>query len=170
MPFGLFNAPATFMRTMDKVFRPYNGKFVINYFDDILFFSRNLEEHVRHLKLVYYALRSNKLFVNLEKSEFCRDMLVFLGNVILAEGVRMDPKKIRAIFEWLTPQSIIYVRIFHGFMNLYKIFIKNFSGVSAPLTKSTKGKSFSWTKAVERSFEHLKRKVTKASILSLPKF
>jgi hypothetical protein len=110
------------------------------------------------------------LFINPEKSEFCKDKLVFLGNVISAGGLSMDPEKIKAILEWPTPRSIIEVKSFHGLVNFYKRFIRNFSGISAPLTNCTRGKVFTWTKEVAVSFEQLKRRVTKAPILTIPDF
>jgi hypothetical protein len=67
---------------MNQVFRLHIGKFIVVYFDDILIFSRNLEENVEHLRKLVDILREERLFINPEKSEFCRDKLVFLGNVI----------------------------------------------------------------------------------------
>ena len=170
MPFGLSNAPASFMRTMNQVFRTHIGKFIIIYFDDILIFSKTMEEHVKHLKVVLDILQTERLFINLEKSEFCKDKLVFLGSVVSTEGLSMDPEKIKAILEWPAPQSITEVKSFHGLVNFYKKFIRNFSGISAPLTDCTRGKMFNWTKAVALSFDQLKKKITEAPILTLPDF
>ena len=170
MPFGLSNAPSTFMRLMNTVLRPYIGKFVVVYFDDILVFSKNKEDHVHHLKVILDVLRKHQLYVNLKKCQFLQESLVFLGFVISAGGVKMDSEKVRAILEWPSPRSITEVRSFHGLATFYRKFIRNFSSIVAPITDCTKGKEFRWTNEAEDNFKLLKKKVTEAPILALPDF
>ena len=97
MPFGLTNAPSTFMRIMHHVLRDFIGRFVVAYFDDILVYSRNLDDHLGHLRQVLPTLRKNTLYANIEKCTFCADNIVFLGFVVGRNRVQMDPEKIKAI-------------------------------------------------------------------------
>ena len=148
MPFGLTNAPSTFMRLMNHVLRKYLGKFVVVYFDDILIYSKDLPEHVQHLRLVFDCLRKEKLFANLEKCTFASDSTVFLGFIVSATGLRVDEEKVRAIREWSQPQTPTHVRSFLGLAGFYRRFVKDFSTIAAPLHELTKKDvTFRWTNA-----------------------
>ncbi|GKV33822.1 hypothetical protein SLEP1_g42272 [Rubroshorea leprosula] len=120
MPFGLSNAPSTFMRFMNQ-------------------------EHLDHLRQVFEVLREQKLYANLKKCSFLTTSVTFLGYIITTQGIKMDPNKIDAIVNWPTPTSMHDVRSFHGLASFYRRFIKNFSSIVAPITDSLKGDKFSWS-------------------------
>ncbi|GKB60699.1 putative reverse transcriptase domain-containing protein, partial [Tanacetum coccineum] len=169
MPFGLTNAPAVFMDLMNRVCKPYLDKFVIVFIDDILIYSKNKEEHGRHLKTILNLLRSEKLYAKFSKCDFWLDSVQFLGHVIDSNGVHVDPAKIEAIKNWAAPTTPTEVRQFLGLAGYYRRFIKEFSLISKPLTKLTqKNKPYVWGDDEEEAFQTLKLKLCSAPILSLP--
>jgi hypothetical protein len=138
VPFGLTNAPSTFMRLMNHVLRAFIGKFVVVYFDDILIYSKSFGEHIDHIRQVLAVLRAEKLYGDIAKCTFCIDRVVFLGFVVTAEGIRVDEEKIKAIKDWPTPANVSQLRSFHGLAGFYKRFVKDFSTIAAPLNNLTK--------------------------------
>jgi hypothetical protein len=172
MSFGLTNAPSTFMRLMNEVLKEFIGKFVIVYLDDILVFSKIVAEHLKHLATVMQRLQQEKLLINMKKSSFMKTELIYLGFFISADVLRMDTDKVEVIKNWPSLKNTFEVRIFHRLASFYRNFIRNFSGISAPMMDTVKKrhKSFHWTEETEKSFNLLKRKITEQPILVLPYF
>uniref|UniRef100_A0A2N9I1S8 CCHC-type domain-containing protein n=1 Tax=Fagus sylvatica TaxID=28930 RepID=A0A2N9I1S8_FAGSY len=113
-------------------------RFVVVYFDDILVYSKSLDEHIEHLHCVLPVLRKEKLYANLKTCSFCLDKVVFLGYLVSGKGLAVDEEKVKAIKEWPTPKSITEVRSFHGLASFYRRFVKDFSTLAAPLTEVIK--------------------------------
>ena len=106
MSFGLANAPAYFMNLMNKVFMDGLDKYVVVFIDDILIYSKDKEEHEHHLRTVLERLRNHKLYAKFSKCEFWLEKIAFLGHIITAEGVAVDPDKVQAVMEWQQPINV----------------------------------------------------------------
>ena len=126
MPFGLTNAPAAFMDLMNRVFSDYLDKFVIVFIEDILIYSKNWEEHERHLKLVLTRLCERKLYAKFSKYQFWLEEVAFLGHVVSKDGVSMDPEKIKVVTEWQRSTSVTEIRSFLGLPGYYRRFVEGF--------------------------------------------
>jgi hypothetical protein len=158
MSFGLTNAPSYFMYLMNKVFMEYLDRFIIVFIDDILVFSKTMEEHEEHLRLELEKLRSNQLYAKFSKCEFWLTEVAFLGHVISAGGVSVDPGKVKDVLNWVPPATVSEIQSFLGLAGYYRRFIKDFSKIAKAMTKLLeKNKAFEWTKDCQASFEELKK-------------
>jgi hypothetical protein len=165
MSFGLTNAPAYFMNLMNKVFMEELDKFVVVFIDDILVYSKSVEEHEQHLRVVLGKLRAHKLYTKFSKCEFWLEKISFLGHILTAEGVAVDPGN----SNWQQPTNVSEIRRFLGLAGYYRRFIEGFSKIARPITELLKKeKKFNWTESCEKSFQELKRRLTTAPVLTLP--
>ena len=167
LPFGLTNAPATFMRLMNDVFRTYLDQFVIIYLDDILVFSRTKEEHASHLKTVLDLLRQHQLYAKAAKCALFKTSVDFLGHVIGGDGIRPDPCKVNAVVNWPQPSTITELRSFLGLANFYRKFMKDYSKTVAPLNDLLKkGASLEqWSTQHDAAFTSVKTLLTTSPTL-----
>ncbi len=122
MSFRLTDAPAAFIDLMNRVFRPFLDPFVLVFIDDILVYSRTEEEHVWYLRMLLQTLREHQLYEKFSKYEFWLESISFLGHVVSSEGIRVDPKKIEVVTNWLTPTTVIKVQSFLGLVGYYRHF------------------------------------------------
>jgi hypothetical protein len=168
MPFGLTNATSYFMDMMNKVFMEFLYKFVVVFIDDILVYSKNNEEHERHLRLIMEKLRENKLYAKFSKCEFWLKKVAFLGHILSKEGIVVDPSKVTAVTEWEPPKNVGEIRSFLGLPGYYWRFIENFSKIAKPMIELLKKeKKLQWTDECEVSFQELKKRLVSAPILCL---
>ena len=157
MPFGLTNAPAYFVDLMNRVFRDQLNKFVLVFVDDILVYSRTEEEHKGHLRIVMEVLRKHQLKAKFSKCHFWRREVRFLGHIVSKQGIAVDPAKVVAVQDWKTPKNATEVRSFLGLAGFYRKFIKDFTKISAPLTRLTKKNlDFAWDIECELLFKGLR--------------
>jgi hypothetical protein len=109
MPSGLTNTPNTFMRLMNEVLHAFIRKFVVVYIDDILIYSKSIDEHNDHLRSVFNALCDAHLFGNIEKCTFCTDRVLFLGYFVTPQGIEVNHAKVEAIHGWPIPKNLSHV-------------------------------------------------------------
>ncbi|GAA0143743.1 hypothetical protein LIER_04353 [Lithospermum erythrorhizon] len=173
MPFGLSNAPSTFMRVMNQVFKPFIGKFLVVYFDDVLIYNPDEETHLQHLRDVLKVLSKEKFYGGPNKCSFMTDSLIFLGYLVFKDGLSVDESKVEVVQDWKTPPTLIEVRSFHGWVSFYRRFIHNFSTIMSPITNCMKGTKFTWTPKASTAFEEIKVRlnyIVMLPVLVLPDF
>jgi hypothetical protein len=140
MPFKLTNVPRIFIRLINYILRAFIGRFAVVYFDDILIYSKGLDEYIDHLRQVLDVLRKEILYHNLKKYDFCMEKIVYLGYVVSTTSIEMDEAKIKVMKEWYAPKMVSEVGSFQGLASFYRRFVKDFSIIVDSLTKIIKKK------------------------------
>lgn len=156
MPFGLTNAPAQFQAHMQSIFADLLDISVVIYLDDILIFSKTIEEHRQVVRDVLQRLKNHGLYVKLSKCEFHCSSVEFLGMIVSSQGLEMCKDKIQTMEDWPIPKNIKEVQSFLGFANFYRQFVQDYSRIAVPLTTLTrKDQSFLWTDQAQGAFNEL---------------
>jgi len=154
---------------MNKVFMDYLDTFVAIFIDDILIYSKSEADHEKHLRLVLQRLREHQLYAKFSKCEFWIDEVPFLGHIISNGGIAVGPSTVKDVLDWKVPQNVKAVRSFLGLAGYYRRFIENFSKIVKPLTSLLeKSVDFRWTDEHQMAFDELKKRLTKAPVLTLP--
>ncbi len=170
MPFGLCNAPATFQRLMEQVLQGLQWEIAVLYIDDIIVFGDSVKSHLQRLGAVLTRLKAAGLKLKPSKCDLLRKRVPFLGHIVSAGGIEVDPEKIRKVRDWSVPSNLTELRSFVGLCAYYRRFVPNFSTLCKPLFKLTeKGEPFFWGGPQQHAMDKMKELLTTAPILGYPR-
>jgi hypothetical protein len=170
-----------FQSYINNLILDYLDIFCTAYLDDVLVYSNTPKEHTKHVLKVLCWLLDRGLYININKCEFSVKEVKYLGLIMSIEGVKIDPKKVKVILTWETPQLVKDVQAFLGFYGFYQRFIKAFSQLTQPLNKIMKGSKtyitktgkrrvcyqpFKWNPKHKVAFQALKQAFIKAPVLA----
>lgn len=173
MAFGLMNAGQTFQRHVDQMTRDL--PFVFPYIDDMLISSDSESEHLQHLEILFARFKDYGVVINIDKCQFRKKEVRFLGHKVSEAGIFPIPEKVKAIQEYPQPKTVNEVRRFLGLINFYRRFIPHFSEIQAPLhtflvgsKKKKDNTPVNWNDAALRSFEQCKKLLADTTLLAHP--
>lgn len=168
-PFGLKNSPSAFQRLMNEILGEYLDDFVVCYVDDIVVFSKTIEEHIKHLEMVVARFHEYGIQINVKKSEFAVESITYCGFTLMAGKTTLDKSKLSLLTNWPMPENVSAVRSFLGFVGYYRRYIKNFAGIAAPLTELTKKSSeWKWSYIHQNAFDTLRAAMLSSPVLRAP--
>ena len=168
VPFGLAQAPAYFQALISMVLEGLSH-FAIAYLDNIIIFSKNEEEHLQHLEIIFQRLREVGLKLKRSKCSFMKMHIEYLGHLILEKGIEQMPDKLSAIKEMPAPRNPKEIKQFLGLVGYYQKFIPRFWDIAKTLTRLTRhNMTFEWCKKCEFSFQTLKNALCTEPILKYP--
>lgn len=172
MPFGLINAPATFQRVMNQALTGTIGSECFVYLDDIIVFSNDFETHLRKLNTIFQRLKEHKLLIQLDKTEFLKTHVLYLGHTLSADGLGLQQIKVDKIANYPRPTNVKEVQRLLGMTGYYRRFIANYSKKTKSLTQLTrKGIPFQWSEQHENDFQNLRTELSaKNLVLQFPDF
>ena len=133
-------------------------------------YSSSIEEHAHHLTIVLEVLRKQQLYPNAKKCEYGKHRVSYLGHIVLADSEAVDPEKVKAMIDWLSPRTLEELRDFLGLTGYYRRFIRHYAMITIPLTQELKNDSFNRNSEAETAFQVLKQAMSSALVLSMPKF
>ena len=132
-------------------------------------FSKNEEDHAKHLRLVLDRLREHKFYAKFSKCKFWLDKVLYLGRIISSDGITVNPEKVEAIVNWEPPQNVKQLRSFLGLASYCRRFVENFSKIAKPLSNLLqKNVKYNWSPDCDVAFKTLKQKLISAPVLTPP--
>jgi hypothetical protein len=171
MPFGLTNAPATFQRYMNEILQPVLDKFALVYLDDVIIFSKTIEDHFWHISDIFDRLRNAGLKLKRSKCTFLKKQVTYLGHIVNEKGLSPDPEKQIAIQNYPIPENVDHLRSFLGLAGYYRRFVRNYAEKAHSLTKLTsKNIEWVWGPEQQEAFDLLKNCLITPPILAYPDF
>jgi Reverse transcriptase (RNA-dependent DNA polymerase)/RNase H-like domain found in reverse transcriptase/Integrase zinc binding domain/Integrase core domain/Chromo (CHRromatin Organisation MOdifier) domain len=172
MPMGLCNAPSEFQRRMQKLLQPFLGKFAVVYIDDVLVFSKNMDEHLDHLEQIFKVMQDNQYYLKRTKCEFGLRSIAFLGHIISEDGVEPNPRKLEILKDWPVPtenNGKAELQSFLGLANFFRKFAFRYTDTVRPLQQLVpKDAPWEWGPAQQKAWDAVKTLLTEHAILSTP--
>ena len=173
MPMGLCNAPSEFQRRMQNLLRPFLGKFVVVYIDDVLIFSENMEEHLGHLEQVFKVMQDNQYYLKRSKCEFGMTKITFLGHVISEDGVQPNPAKLKVLQDWPQPtgpeKGRAEIHSFLGLAGFFRKFAFRYTQTVKPLQDLIpKQNEWKWGEEEQNAWDAVKTLLMEDAVLSTP--
>ena len=169
LPYGLSNSPVTFMRTVHQALRGLVFKCCVIYVDDVICYSSNMDDHLKHLGLIFARLKEAGLKLNPRKCQFAAREVKYLGHILSPQGVRPNPEKTAIVDTFPAPKNVKEVRSFLGLTNYYRRFIRDYSKLAAPMYGLLRQEvTFDWTSKCQTAFEDLKSKLVSPPIIGYP--
>ena len=171
LPMGLANSPSVFQRALNFILRKFINIICLIYLDDIVIFSRTIEEHIIHLSQILTCLKEAGLKVKLSKCQFAQTAVKYLGHIVSADGVRPNPGKVDSIVKFPSPKNVDELKTALGMLSYYRKYIRGYAEIAHPLTKlMKKDVAYEWTSDQENAFQLLKAKLVEPPILGYPCF
>lgn len=168
LPFGLCNAPASFQRLMSIILSKLLGENCLCYMDDIIVLGNSFQNHLDNLKLVFQQLSKHNLTLKPSKCSLLQPEVQFLGHIVSAAGIKVDPAKVEAVKGWPNPTSKTDLKAFLGLAGYYRKFVHKFADIAAPLFRLSGDTTFRWDDACQSAFDSLKKKLCDTPVLSYP--
>ena len=171
LPFGLCNATSTYSRAIDLVLRGLTWKSVLCFLDDVCVLGLDIPNHLDNLRSAFERFRLHGMKLKPSKCELFQKRMTFLGRLVSPQGVTITNHAKEVISKWKEPSTLKELQSFLGFANFHRSFIKNFSGVAAPMFAVLKGKNkkqFFWGPDQATSFKQLCNELMSPAVLAMP--